>query len=54
MILKWTIPGACLLAFGTAAALSHNQTNGASVWGTLQAPQFPEFITSNPLPDEYP
>ena len=54
MILSKAIPNACLWAFGTAAALSQQQTNGDSVWGTLQAPQFPEFLTSNPLPDGYP
>ena len=38
-----------LRAFVKAAVLSHN---GASVWGTLQALQFPEFLTSNPLPSQ--
>lgn len=48
------IPSAGLWALATAAALSQEQTNGASPWGTLDAPQFPNFLTSNPLPDGYP
>ena len=35
-------------------ALSQVQTNGASLWGTLNAPTFPQFLTSNPLPNGFP
>ena len=42
----------CLLA--RVRALSQDQTNGASLWGTLDAPTFPQFLTSNPLPDGFP
>jgi FtsP/CotA-like multicopper oxidase with cupredoxin domain len=35
--------------FGIAASLTQQQTNGLSLWGTLQAPTFPLFLTNNPL-----
>ncbi|MCJ1400473.1 hypothetical protein MMC11_003679 [Xylographa trunciseda] len=35
-------------------ALSQQQTNGLSVWGTLQAPVLPPFLTNNPLPSGFP
>lgn len=54
MILKTAIPSVCLWALATAATLTQEQTNGASQLGTLDAPQFPQFLTSNPLPDGYP
>lgn len=34
--------------------LTQEQTNGASLWGTLQAPTFGSFLTNNPLPNGYP
>ncbi len=43
---------ACLLSL--AQALTQYQTNGASLWGTLKAPTFPQYLTDNPLPDGYP
>jgi len=42
----------CLLA--RVRALSQEQTNGASLWGTLGASTFPQFLTSNPLPEGFP
>lgn len=43
---------ACLIAI--AHALSQAQTNGASLWGTLQAPTYDQFLSSGPRPDEHP
>ncbi|MCJ1286660.1 hypothetical protein MMC26_006006 [Xylographa opegraphella] len=43
---------ACLFNF--ARGLSQEQTNGVSLWGTLELPTFPAFLTSNPLPEGYP
>ena len=54
MILKVTTSIACLCTLATAAALTQEQTNGASSWGTLNAPHFPLFLTNNPLSDGYP
>ena len=54
MNLKVTTSNACLWTLATAAALTQEQTNGASSLGTLNAPQFPQFLTSNPLPAGYP
>ena len=42
----------CLIRI--ARALSQDQTNGASLWGTFDAPTFRQFLTSNPLPDGFP
>ncbi|KAF7929387.1 uncharacterized protein EAE98_005305 [Botrytis deweyae] len=39
---------------GIINTLSQSATNGNSVWGTLQAPTFPPFLTDNPLPNGYP
>lgn len=47
--------GICLLYhFTLAQALTQAQTNGGSLWGTLDAPTFPQFLTNNPLPDGFP
>lgn len=35
-------------------ALTQQQTNGASLWGTLQAPLFPQFLTNNPILNGFP
>ena len=40
--------------FTLARALTQAQTNGASLWGTLEAPTFPQFLTDNPLPNDFP
>ena len=40
--------------FVIARALSQDQTNGVSLWGTLRAPIFPKFLASNPLPHGLP
>ncbi len=40
--------------FTLARALTQVQTNGASLWGTLNAPTFSKFLTSNPLPNGVP
>ena len=40
--------------FRFARALSQDQTNGVSLWGTLEAPTFGQFLTSNPLPNGFP
>jgi hypothetical protein len=37
-----------------AAALPQQGTNGNSVLGTVEAPQYGPFLASNPLPDGYP
>ena len=37
-----------------AQALTQGQTNGASLWGTLDAPTFPKFLISNSLREAYP
>ncbi|PMD30444.1 multicopper oxidase [Hyaloscypha variabilis F] len=39
---------------GIIGAMTQQQTNGASLWGTLQAPTFPLFLTNNPLPNGFP
>ncbi|TVY68778.1 oxidoreductase ptaK [Lachnellula suecica] len=39
---------------GIVATLSQQQTNGNSVWGTLQSPLLPLFLTNNPLPNGFP
>ena len=55
MRLTTLISGACLTASAAAtAALSQAQTNGLSLLGTLDAPELPQFLTSNPLPDGFP
>lgn len=54
MIMKGLIPSVCLLAFASAATLSQEQTNGASLYGTLNAPELDEFLTDNPLPNGKP
>ncbi|KAL3419927.1 laccase-1 precursor [Phlyctema vagabunda] len=41
-------------ASGILGALSQQQTNGLSLWGTLQAPIFPLYLTNNPLPNGFP
>lgn len=38
----------------TSRALSQVETNGVSLWGTLNAPTFSKFLTNNPLPDGFP
>ena len=40
--------------FTFARALSQDQTRGASRGSTLEAPNFPQFLTNNPLPDGFP
>lgn len=40
--------------FSFSQALSQADTNGASTWGTLDAPTYSKFLTNNPLPDGYP
>ncbi|KAI0150937.1 Cupredoxin [Pestalotiopsis sp. NC0098] len=37
-----------------APRMSQEMTNGKSVWGTLDAPTFPDFLTDNPLPNGKP
>lgn len=46
------LPVACLIAF--VHGLSQAQTNGASLWGTLQAPTYDQFLSSSSRPDERP
>ena len=54
MILTSSLLWACIWTLTGATELSQQQTNGASQYGTLDAPQFSEFLTNNPLPDGYP
>jgi FtsP/CotA-like multicopper oxidase with cupredoxin domain len=39
---------------GVTASLPQSRTNGASKWGTFDAPNFPKFLTNNPMPNGYP
>ncbi|KAH7381904.1 Cupredoxin [Cadophora sp. MPI-SDFR-AT-0126] len=39
---------------GIVGALTQQQTNGLSKFGTLQAQTFPSFLTNNPLPGGFP
>ncbi|OJD32225.1 laccase-1 precursor [Diplodia corticola] len=46
---------ASVLTVGASAsnltqALPQTVTNGQSIWGTLDVPRFPDFLTNNPLP----
>ena len=52
MFLSAAVISACF--FCSIGALTQEQTNGASVWGTLDAPTFSQFLTTNPLPNGYP
>lgn len=52
MFSSFALPIAYL--FPLARALDHDQTNGASLWGTFDAPTFPQFLTSNALPSGLP
>ena len=48
---------AFILVLALARALSQNETNGASLWGTLDTPVIPSFLTPNesdPLPSGFP
>ncbi|KAI9673316.1 MAG: hypothetical protein M1829_004082 [Trizodia sp. TS-e1964] len=38
----------------TAYGLPQSTTNGASTYGTLDAPQYGEYLTNNPMPDGTP
>ncbi|KAH6665370.1 Cupredoxin [Halenospora varia] len=39
---------------GIIGALTQQQTNANSLWGTLQVPLIPHFLTNNPLPNGFP
>ncbi|KAI9814972.1 MAG: hypothetical protein M1826_002104 [Phylliscum demangeonii] len=41
-------------ALAFTAALTQQATNGLSLWGTFDAPEFPAFMINNPLPDGFP
>lgn len=41
-------------ALSLVGNLSPAQQNGASLYGTLSAPAFPDFLTNNPLPQGFP
>ncbi|APA07098.1 hypothetical protein SS1G_04196 [Sclerotinia sclerotiorum 1980 UF-70] len=54
MSLSGFLTGILTGAAGIINTLSQDVTNGNSLWGTLQAPTFPPFLTNNPLPNGFP
>ena len=50
-----SIPKLLLKALTTPiASVSQSFTNGASAWGTLNAPTYPKYMVDNPLPNGFP
>jgi hypothetical protein len=44
----------CYKLGSLAASLPQMVTNGYSLLGTQMAPQYPPYMTDNPMPDGYP
>lgn len=54
MPLAKIITGLLTGALSLVGNLTPNQQNGASLYGTLNAPTLPAFLTNNPLPQGFP